>query len=144
MTYVDTNILIYAIENHPKYGKSCKAILEDVQNGIIKAEASLLVLIESINVLNKINKELRKSKEKELNVSEMITAIESIRINWLDINFLIIERASSYTYTINPIDYLHISTMELNSVTQIISADEGFDKVDWINRIDPLVYKSGH
>jgi predicted nucleic acid-binding protein len=93
MKYIDTNILIYAIENHPKYGKSCKKILEDVQKGKIKAEASLLVLIDSINVLNKINKELRKSKEKELDISEMIIAIESIKINWLDINFLTIERA---------------------------------------------------
>lgn len=141
MTYIDTNVLIYAIENHPKYGKPCKAILEDVQKGRIKAEASLLVLIECINVLNKINKELRKLKEKELNVNEIIMAIESIKINWLDINFLTIERASDYKHNVNPIDYLHISTMELNSITQIISADGGFDKIDWINRIDPLVYK---
>ena len=32
MIYIDTNIFVYAIENHPKYGQACKKILMDVMN----------------------------------------------------------------------------------------------------------------
>ncbi len=53
MIYLDTNILIYAIEQHPKYGGPCKRVLEDVESGKLKACASLLMLVEVINVLKK-------------------------------------------------------------------------------------------
>ena len=94
MIYLDTNIIIYAIENHPKYGKACKKVLEDIEKKQLAAGASMLVLIESVNVLNKINKELRSEGKNQLNIREMIDAIEALPIIWLDIDFLIIEKAS--------------------------------------------------
>src|SRR5271170_7710500 len=101
MKYIDTNIFIYAVENHPKYGSRCKTILKDVENSKIKVGASILVLVEIINVLNKINKELGKTKLKQLDISMNISAIESLPITWMDLNLPIIERASQYSYTIN-------------------------------------------
>lgn len=139
MIYLDTNIIIYAIENHPKYGKACKKVLEDIEKKQLAAGASMLVLIESVNVLNKINKELRSEGKNQLNIREMIDAIEALPIIWLDIDFLIIEKASEYTYTINAVDYIHLATMETNGITEIISADEGFDKTS-VKRTDPLNY----
>lgn len=56
MIYIDTNVFIYAIENHPKYGNKCKKFLEDIENEKIKVAASVLVLVELINVITKINK----------------------------------------------------------------------------------------
>ena len=32
MIYLDANVIIYAIENHPKYGKKCKQIMEDIES----------------------------------------------------------------------------------------------------------------
>ena len=43
MIYIDTNIFIYAIENHPKYGSACKKILLDIESEKVKAGASILV-----------------------------------------------------------------------------------------------------
>jgi len=137
MIYLDTNIIIYAIENHPKYGKACKRVLEDIEKRRFSAGASMLVLIEAVNVLNKINKELKTEGKDQLNIREMIDAIEALPITWLDIDFLIIERASEYSYSINAVDYIHLATMETNGINEIISADEGFDKTS-MKRIDPL------
>ena len=39
MIYVDTNVFVYAVENHPKFGRSCKRILEDVEDGKLDASA---------------------------------------------------------------------------------------------------------
>ena len=140
MMYLDTNILVYAIENHPKYGKKCGKILEDIEIGRLKAAASVLVLVELINVIAKLNKILKKEKEKPLDLKENIEAVLSLPINWIDLDFLIIERAAEYAYDINGVDYIHIATMEINSINEILSADEDLDKVNIIKRIDPLFY----
>lgn len=38
-------------------------------------------------------------------------------------------------------NYIHVATMELNGVFEIISADEDFDKVPLIERLDPINIK---
>jgi predicted nucleic acid-binding protein len=139
--YIDTNIFIYAIENHPKYGKSCARILRDIQEKKIESSASVLVLVELISVLVKLNKVLSSKEEAKLVIRDNIAAIQSLPIIWMDLDFLTIERAASYDYPINGVDYLHIASMELNSLTEILSADRELDKVESIRRIDPIDYR---
>lgn len=138
MDYLDTNIIIYAIENHPKYGSDCRKILQDIESERLKVCSSMLVLIETINVLTKINKILKKEGKEELDIKMNIDAILSLPITWFDINFLIIKKAAEYTYNISGVDYVHISTMELNSIKKIISLDEELDKVEFIKRINSV------
>lgn len=140
MIYIDTNVFIYAIENHPKYGNACKKFLLDIESERVEAGASVLVLVEIINVITKINKILKKQKKKPLNLRKNIDAILSIPIIWFDLDFLVIKRASEYAYDITGVDYVHIATMEINSIGEIISADEELDKVKVIKRIDPRKY----
>lgn len=140
MIYVDTNVFIYAIENHPKYGKACKKVLLDIESEKVKASASVLVLVEIINVLTKINRILKKQKEKLLDIKKNIDAILSLPITWFDLDFLIVKKASEYSYNVSGVDYIHIATMEINSVTEIVSADDELDKIKFIRRIDPRKY----
>lgn len=142
MIYLDTNIIIYAIENHPKYGNSCKQILLDIESGKIKACSSMLVLIETINVLTKINKILEGQNKKKLDIAKNIDAILSLPIIWYEINFLIIKKAAEYDYHISGVDYIHLASMELNSIKKIISADAELNKIDFIRVIDPLKYSN--
>lgn len=141
MEYLDTNVIVYAIENHPKYGKACKKILEDIEVGKLKVCASMLVLVEIVNVLTKINKILVGEKKDELDIKKNIDAILSLPIVWFNLDFLVIKKATEYNYNISGVDYIHIATMELNSIIKIISADEELKKVDFIKRIEPLEYK---
>ena len=60
MKYLDTNVIVYAIESHPKYGNKCKNILQNIQDKKLEACCSVMVLVELLNVLNKINKILEK------------------------------------------------------------------------------------
>jgi len=141
MKYLDTNIIVYAIENHPKFGKECKKILKEIQNSRLEVGCSMLVLIELINVLKKINKKLREDGGKNLDIKKNIDAILSLPIIWFDIGIIVIKRASEYDFSVTGIDYIHISTMELNSVNEIITADKDFDKVSIVRRLDPLKFK---
>ncbi|MEM2921798.1 MAG: type II toxin-antitoxin system VapC family toxin [Candidatus Bathyarchaeia archaeon] len=140
MIYVDTNVFIYAIENHPKYGRHCKKILLDIQNERLKACASILVLVEIINVLIRINRILKKEKKKTLDLRMNVDAILSLPLTWFDLNFLLIRKASEYSYDTTGIDYLHVATMELQSVAEVISADRELDKIKFLKRIDPIEY----
>ncbi len=140
MIYLDTNVIIYAIENHPKYGKKCRQILEDIESERLKASCSALVLVETINVLLRLNKVLKDRGENILDVRKNIDAILSLPIIWIDLNFAIIKRASEYNYNISGVDYVHIATMDLNSIAKIISADTDFNVLEFIKRIDPLKY----
>ena len=60
MIYLDTNVFIYAIEQHQKYGKFCQKILLDIESEKLKASASIIVLVEMINVLKTVSKILKK------------------------------------------------------------------------------------
>lgn len=140
MIYIDTNIFIYAIEGNPKYGKACAKILFDIQNRKFKATTSVQTLVEIINVLTYINKELKKRKMQALDIQNNIELILSLPITWFDLDFFTIKKASSYKYNITGADYVHAATMEINSIKEIITADKDFDKVDIIKRIDPLDY----
>lgn len=140
MKYLDTNVLIYAVENHPKYGKACKKILSDAESRKVKVCASILVLVEFLNVLTKINKILKREKKKPLDTEKNIDAVLSLPIIWYDLNFFLIKHASEYDYDISGVDYVHIATMELNMVHEILSADKELDKIVFVKRTDPLGY----
>ncbi len=140
MKYLDTNVIGYAIENHPKYGAACKNILGEIITERIKVAASMLVLVELIGVIKKINKTLSKAGLPELDLRANVDAVLSLPIMWVEIEFFLIKHAAGYSYNISGADHTHLATMELNGIHEIISADADFDKVEFVKRIDPLEY----
>jgi predicted nucleic acid-binding protein len=138
--YLDTNVIMYAIENHPKYGEKCRTILKAVESAELEACASTLILVEVINVLCKLNRILVKRGEEKLNTRKNIDAVLSLPIKWIELDFAIIRRASEYEFKVSGIDYVHVASMELNLVDEIISADEELDKIGFVKRIDPLAF----
>jgi predicted nucleic acid-binding protein len=99
----------------------------------------VLVLLELINMLKRINDaELRGGPK--LSIEKNVQALLSLPIVWLDMDLAVIERASTYAFRVNGVDYVHIASMEINSMTEIVSADRELDKVRMISRIDPLNY----
>lgn len=138
MKYLDTNVIIYAIESHPKYGEKCKDILKAVESVELEVCASTLILVEVINVLCKLNRILEEAEKEKLNIRKNIDAILSLPIKWIELDFAIMRRASEYQFKVSGIDYVHIASMELNMINEIISADEELDEIDFIKRINPF------
>lgn len=137
MIYIDTNIFVYATENHPKYGNDCKRVLEDIMNKNIDGCCSTLILAELLNVFVK----MRKLTKGKVDVKGSIQAVLSLPIKWFDIDFFLLVNAAEYNYNISGIDYIHVATMEINAIKKVISADAELDKVDFIQRINPLEYE---
>ena len=140
MKYIDTNVIIYAIESHTKYGEKCKNVLKAIESAELEVSASTLILVEVINVLCKLNRILEEAGKEELNIRKNIDAILSMPIKWIELDFAIIRRASEYKFKVSGIDYVHIASMEFNLVDEVISADEELDKIDFVKRIDPLTF----
>ncbi len=138
MKYLDTNIIIYAIENHPEYGKKCKEILQLIQDRKLEVCSSVLVLVEVLNVLTRLRRIL---KDDRFSVEDSIDALLSLPIVWYELSFPVVKHSSKYDFKVSGVDYIHIATMELNSVFEILSADKELDKVKFIKRIDPLNFK---
>jgi predicted nucleic acid-binding protein len=138
--YIDTNIIGYAVENHPKYGAPCKKILMDIWENRMKASASIYVLAELVSVFRKINKQNQKIGQKKIDAREHIEATWSLPIEWIELKIPIIKLAATYDYDIHGADYIHVSTMHMSNITEIISADTDFDNIPGIKRIDPLEY----
>ncbi|MFQ6075430.1 MAG: type II toxin-antitoxin system VapC family toxin [Candidatus Bathyarchaeia archaeon] len=132
--YIDTNVWIYAIIAHPKYGAKCREILEDIEVGSLKAIISTQVLSEVAGVL------YRQYQVKD--TTRQITAIISYPLEIATVTPDTILRAAEHArdYEILPYDGIHVAAATEHMTTKIISADRELDKVDFIQRIDPFKY----
>jgi len=74
----------------------------------------MLVLVELLSVLKKINEILENRRRETLDIRKNIDAVLSLPIVWFDLNFLIIKRASEYEFNVSGVDYIHVASMELN------------------------------
>ena len=91
MMYLDTNVILYAIERHPKYGNACKRIMYAIERGHLKVGASVFVLLEVMGGLQKFNRlpRLVRRPAPLFSIKENLDAILSI--SQLR-NFMIFER----------------------------------------------------
>ena len=80
MIYIDTNIFVYAIENHPKYGASCKKILTDIMNKKIDSACSVIVLAELLNVLVRMRKLTSGKLDVKKSMQAIVTGYWSMRM----------------------------------------------------------------
>ena len=101
--YIDTNIWIYAIIAHPRYGAKCREILEDIEAGSLKAIISTQVLSEVVGVL------YRQYEVKD--TTRQITAIISYPLEIVTVTPDTIMRAVEYArdYGILPFDGIHVA-----------------------------------
>lgn len=84
---LDTNMFIYVFEQHPDFGEKAKAILEEVENGVISAVASAVSLTE---ILVKPIREGNLNLEKQYKL--LFTHFPNLSI--IPIDYSIAERAA--------------------------------------------------
>lgn len=133
--YIDTNVWIYAMIAHPKYGERCKEILKKIEAERLEAAVSTQVLGEVAGVLY--------SKYKVKDTTPQLNAILSYPIDIYIVHPDAIRAAAEYArdYGITPYDGIHIAMAVEHNVTDIISADKELDKIELIRRTDPTEFK---
>lgn len=118
--YIDTNILIYAIFHHEKYGSICEKILYDAQAGRIEGHGSSLVAIELLGALSKIDPFIA------WNAVKYYLAM-NIRIH--NVNDLILNMAGLINTVVNvSYDAVHLALMIFSNIDTVITNDLD----DWV------------
>ena len=113
--YIDTNIYVYAIIHHPVYGGLCAEILKDIDKRAYEAYGSILVALELLSSLSKINPYVaRRAIEDYL----------SLEMTLLNINEDTIRLAAIINEVVNVrYDSIHVSLMLLSGIPVIITND---------------------
>jgi len=133
--YIDTNVWVYAMIAHPKYGEKCREILKKIEEEKMKAAISTQVLGEVAGVLY--------SKYKVKDTISQLNTVLSYPIDIYIVHPDVIRVAAEYArdYDITPYDGIHIAVAVEHNVRDIISADKELDKVELIRRIDPTRFE---
>ena len=127
--YIDANVFIYAAINDGPLGEKCRAILKAAQNGQIVGRTSCLTFDEVLWYIRKAQPE----------------AMQTVGNNLLSLNirFLTVDKMVLYQSLVaileshlKPRDAIHVATMKLQNIKNIISEDKDFDRIIDIKRID--------
>ena len=132
MYFVDSNVFFYAIVSDVRYGQACSSIVRDIADGKIEAAISSLVVIEVANALHRYGKS---------DLAEgCVDAMCSLPIVIEAVDVVIAREATriSYQAGISPYDSVHVAVMRRLGISEIVSADTDFDRVNGIKRLDPL------
>jgi len=118
--YIDTNIFIYAILHHPVFGNICSRILRDMKKRVYEPCGSLMVALELLGSLSKIDPSVARR------ATELYLALD---MTLIPLNVEILNLASIINETTNiKYDAVHAAVMMLNDIPVIITNDVD----DWL------------
>lgn len=146
-TFIDTNIFLYAISDHPRYGTKCNNFLDRIKLAEIRGVISVIVLNELIHKM--IIAEIAQKKDlksiqviryiknnpqilKELESYEIIKDVEtSYNLEIVDVKKEDFLQAQSLMprYFLLSNDALHLAIMEREGINKIATNDPDFDRV---------------
>ncbi|MEK6887454.1 MAG: type II toxin-antitoxin system VapC family toxin [Candidatus Aenigmatarchaeota archaeon] len=132
--FIDSNIFIYAAQAHPKFGKACKKIIEDIESRKLEATTSVLNVAEVVEVIDRnVNRKIA------TNVAELLLALP------MDIEDVVkeheIDALSIFSsYEANYFDTVFVAVMKEKFIDAIITNDSHFEDIKGIKTIKPLDY----
>ncbi len=136
--FLDANIFMYAAGKPHAYKLPCQQILQAVETAQLPAATNAEVLQEllyrylHIDLLDKGIQLCRYILDYPLMVLPITPADVSIALELL---------AQNQVVNFPPRDAIHAATMQNNNITQILTADKHFDRINGIQRLDPLTFE---
>lgn len=113
--YLDTNVYVYVALKNINYFEKCKSILNDALTGKIFAYGSLLVAVELLGSISRINPQI---------AQEALKAYLSMPIHNLEITYETLQLSALVNTVVNiGYDSIHAATMIINGVDKIITND---------------------
>jgi predicted nucleic acid-binding protein len=154
--FIDANCLVYAVVADPRYGPSCKRLLERVDNQDVPGFTSAHVLSElahrvmTLEAVSRFNRPLagmanwlRRHPAEVQQLSRHRQAIDEIRlakVGVVPIDGADVSRAADLSgpHGLLSSDALVIVIMQRHGLSQLASLDADFDRVPGIIRYAPL------
>jgi predicted nucleic acid-binding protein len=125
--FVDTNVFVYALTGHPRFGEVAKTILERIEAGEA-AVTSPLVLCKVAWVLETMG------KQREIKPTlEKILSYGSLEVVGFDEDDLLVGANNMVVYQIDFNDGVNVVIMERNGIREVYSNDKRYlGKVDFL------------
>lgn len=132
--FIDSNIFIYAAQAHPKFGKACKKIVEDIESKKIEATTSVLNIAEVAEIIDR-----NVNRKASINVVELLLALP------MDIEDVVkeheVDALSMFSVSkANYFDTIFAAVMKEKFIDTIITNDLHFEDIKGIKIIKPLDY----
>lgn len=114
---MDTNVFIYALSDHPEFGKTSRRILQRLQDGE-EAITSTLVLCEVAWVLE------ARGRQGDIKAAfEKILSYASIRVSPVDVDDLLVGATYMAQYGLDFNDAVNLAVLERTRVTKVYTND---------------------
>ena len=128
-SYVDVNIFIYWLGNHPTFGKTAHRWMKKIEEAPQgKYVTSSLTLYETLLIIAGLTGRSLKDKTFVEEVVKSITSLPSLLITPLTLEDVTEAANLMKKYDLDYEDALHLAAALRNSVKEIISNDRDFDK----------------
>jgi predicted nucleic acid-binding protein len=153
--FIDANILLYALTNHPTYGTGCAEFLKRVENQEILATTSTHVLGEVVHrlmtieacdrfgwpqqgIANRLRRHPQEVKQL-LSARKKLNDLQAARVNFHVVDPASVFTASDLTQQTGLLfgDALIVAMMQDQGITQLASLDADFDRIPGVTRFAP-------
>jgi predicted nucleic acid-binding protein len=153
--FIDANVFLFALANHPVYGVSCKTFLDRVENQEITAVTSTHILGEVVHRMMTIeaadrfgwpiqgiaNRLRRHPNEVQqlIRPRQALDEINAARVNLLPIQTVLVSVALDVSVQTGLLhgDALIVAVMRDQNLACLASLDADFDRVSGITRYAP-------
>ena len=138
--FLDANVFMYAAGSPHAYKIPCVRILFDVETGILPAVVNTEIFQELLYRYSHIG---LGDRGVELCRRILEYPLRVMSVTESDLR-LALDLLTSYSVAgLRPRDAIHGATMQNNRIARIISADKDFDRLSFVERLDPLTYPLG-
>jgi len=128
--FVDTNVFIYSVTGHPRFGEDARHILKRIEDGE-EAITSTLVLCEVSWVLEAMGRQgdIKSTLEK-------ILSFRSLKVVGFDADDLLVGASNMEFYDVDFNDGLNVAVMTRIGVSEVYSNDvKHLGKIDFLKLI---------
>jgi hypothetical protein len=130
LSYVDINIFVYWLGNHPKFGETAYKWIKKIENSPRgKYVTSSLTLYETLVIIAGLTGRSLKDKAFTEDVINSITRIKSLTIEPLKPEDFVKALDLMKEYNLDFEDSIHLAAATRTGVQEILSNDKDFDVV---------------
>ncbi|MFH1095216.1 MAG: type II toxin-antitoxin system VapC family toxin [Candidatus Micrarchaeota archaeon] len=132
MMFIDANIFILAALGQTDRAVRCRRFLERVERAEQPAMTSVLVLAEVLKVLNR----RLKSRPESASFVQHLMASPNLKVCGIE-RLEFEESIFFFSQGLNPNDSLHAATMRAHGLSEVLSFDVDFERIEGIRRVEP-------
>ena len=133
--FLDSNVFLYAAGREHPLRTPCRAALRRIAAGSIPAAISSEVIQELLHVVSRRNprsEAVRLARQ----ALELVPEVLPVRRQEVELACALIHESDS----VNIRDAVHVATMRLHGLTEILTADRHFASIEGVRRLDPAVW----